>query len=88
MILVYIISCVILGWFFGIVQSAVYKLYKRNKFSIKNVISDSIGFIIGWLIITIIRGTYSNILYLVFFLIGYGVGEYYCYITNKKDRKG
>ena len=88
MILVYIISCTILGWFFGIVQSAVYKLYKRNKFSIKNVISDSIGFIIGWLIITIIRGTYSNILYLVFFLIGYGVGEYYCYITNKKDRKG
>lgn len=88
MVLVYIISCTILGWFFGIVHSSLYDLYKRDKFSIKNVISDSIGFIIGWLIITIIRGTYSNILYLVFFLIGYGVGEYYCYITNKKDRKG
>lgn len=88
MILVYIISCTIVGWSFGIVQSTLYKLYKRDKFSIKNVISDSIGFIIGWLIITIIRGTYMNILYLVFFLIGYGVGEYYCYITNKKDRKG
>lgn len=73
MVLVYIISCTILGWLFGVVYSA---LYKRNKFSIKNVISDSIGFIIGWLIMTIIRGTYSNVLYLVFFLIGYGVGEY------------
>ena len=88
MVLVYIISCIILGWSLGIVHSSLYDLYKRDKFSIKNVISDSIGFIIGWLIITIIRGTYMNILYLVFFLIGYGVGEYYCYITNKKDRKG